>query len=72
MFHGLSPLEFHGVVGESLEPCFAGIEPHAPVAPFNLHEHQLVVRPPWSATVGRGSRLAALESLWVKGSFKLF
>jgi hypothetical protein len=30
MFHGLSPLEFHGVVGESLEPCFAGIEPHAP------------------------------------------
>ena len=31
MFHGLSPLEFHGVVGESLEPCFASIEPHASI-----------------------------------------
>ena len=30
MFHGLSPLEFHGVMGEGLEPCFASIEPHAP------------------------------------------
>ena len=30
MFHGLSPLEFHGVVIEGLEPCFASIEPHAP------------------------------------------
>ena len=29
MFHGLSPLEFHGVVIEGLEPCFASIEPHA-------------------------------------------
>jgi hypothetical protein len=29
MFHGLSPLEFHGVMGEGLEPRFASIEPHA-------------------------------------------
>ena len=25
MFHGLSPLEFHGVVIEGLEPCFASM-----------------------------------------------
>jgi hypothetical protein len=29
MFHGLSPLEFHGVKVICLEPCFASIEPHA-------------------------------------------
>ena len=31
MFHGLSPLEFHGVVIEGLEPCFEVREAHASI-----------------------------------------
>jgi hypothetical protein len=31
MFHGLSPLEFHGVVMKGLEPRFVGREPHASI-----------------------------------------
>ena len=30
MFHGLSPLEFHGVVMKGLEPCFVVRVAHAP------------------------------------------
>ena len=34
MFHGLSPLEFHGVIHTSLEACFASIESHTHVTLF--------------------------------------
>ena len=70
MFHGLSPLEFHGVMGEGLEPCFASIEPHSYVLLIYLRELLYVVRSSWSAAMGRGSRLAALELCWVKVALK--
>ena len=70
MFHGLSPLEFHGVMGEGLEPRFASIEPHSYVLLIYLRELLYVVRSSWSAAMGRGSRLAALELCWVKVTLK--
>ena len=57
-------------MGEGLEPCFAGIEPHANVLLIYLLELLYVVRSSWSAAMGRGSRLAALELSWVKVALK--